>query len=155
MGSDLGTSLAHPLHAFQQIDLVHGAASVMDNYARRNTKRYVRFRREVETMSLMGRRTSTDDKMLFAARLREQRELRGFETREAFAEKIGVQPHTYRQWERGGTEPGIANLVKIQRGLGVSLDYLIAGIVPGYASPPGFPEPDEAPQQQKTKRRTA
>lgn len=106
-------------------------------------------------MAFMGRRTSSEEKMLFARRLREQRELRGFETREAFAEKIGVQPATYRQWERGGAEPGIANLVKIQRGLGVSLDYLIAGIVPGYASPPGFPEPGETPQQQKPKRRTA
>lgn len=106
-------------------------------------------------MFLMGRRTSSDAKMLFATRLREQRELRNFQSAEAFANEIGVQAATYRQWERGGTEPGIANLVKIQRGLGVSLDYLIAGIVPGYGSPPGFPEHNEAPNQQKAKRRTA
>lgn len=105
-------------------------------------------------MNVMGKRSSPTAKELFAQRLREQRIARNIPTGKKAAEKVGVPEATYRQWERGGTEPSIADLVKIQRGLNVSLDYLIAGIVPGYASPPDFPETSPS-KEQKTRRRSA
>lgn len=100
----------------------------------------------------MGKRKASDDTKRFADRLREVREARDFATGEDFAERIDVLPATYRAWERGDNEPGIANLIKIQRGLNVSLDYLIAGVVPGVVTSQEFPAATERPAQRRPKR---
>lgn len=88
----------------------------------------------------MARGTASNVTKAFALRLKATRISCEFETASAFAQVIGVESPAYRQWERGGAEPGIADLAKIQKVTGVSLDFLIAGRVPVVVSPPDFPE---------------
>ena len=63
----------------------------------------------------------------FALRLKAVRKAAGFQHMMTFARELGIEPEAYRRWERGETEPGIANLSKITEITGVSLDFLVAG----------------------------
>ena len=90
----------------------------------------------------MARGTASNATKAFALRLKATRESGGFQHASALARAIGVEAPAYRKWERGEAEPGIADLVKIQRTTGVSLDFLISGIAPVGASPPIFSEVD-------------
>lgn len=77
----------------------------------------------------LRRPTRTQLRAQFAARLRHARE-RKFDSMIEMAGAIGVQPETYRRWERGETEPGIADLTSILRTLDLSADYLVTGDLP-------------------------
>ncbi len=89
----------------------------------------------------MARGGSSNETKAFAFRLAATRESANYETKAEFARAIGVEPPAYRKWERGGAEPGIADLIRIQKITGVSLDFLIAGLIPVATSPPVFSEP--------------
>jgi transcriptional regulator with XRE-family HTH domain len=49
----------------------------------------------------------------FAKRLKKAREDAGIKSAEAFAHELGVEPHTYRKYERSETEPNFEVLTKI------------------------------------------
>jgi len=53
------------------------------------------------------------------------RELRGNESQEAFAKRLGVKQATYSTWERGIKDPASSTIVVIASRLGVSADYLL------------------------------
>lgn len=82
----------------------------------------------------MSRGTASSEFKAFAMRLRAIREACGFEDAASFARALGVEPPAYRKWERGQSGPSIAQLVKIQQVTSCSLDFLIAGTVPGFTN---------------------
>lgn len=57
-------------------------------------------------------------------RLAEIRESRGLNKKEV-AEKIGIKPDTYRNYETGRLEPNLTVLVKLADFYGVTTDYLL------------------------------
>lgn len=66
----------------------------------------------------------------FAERLRVARKAAKYRSARAFSTALGVEPETYRRWERAETEPNIFWLVRLRdllRSTGLSLDFLIAG----------------------------
>ncbi len=72
----------------------------------------------------------TDKKRIrldFARRLKAARITAGYRSMKAFAEALGVEDETYRRWERGETEPGLARLRRISKLTSISLDILISG----------------------------
>ena len=75
----------------------------------------------------MGKPTkSAKERPAWAKRLEAARLLTNMDQK-TFAAALGVQAETYRRWERGETQPGLENLVKIRAVAGISLDMLIAG----------------------------
>ena len=62
---------------------------------------------------------------VFAKELRKARLRAGFRSAQGFAEKIGLEPHTYRKYERGKTHPNFEVLVRICENLGVTPNDLI------------------------------
>ena len=71
--------------------------------------------------------TSRYEKILnvFAKELRKARLRAGFRSAQGFAEKIGIEPHTYRKYERGDTHPNFEVLVRICENLGVTPNDLL------------------------------
>jgi transcriptional regulator with XRE-family HTH domain len=61
----------------------------------------------------------------FGRRLKAAREAAGFDSAELFAFAFGVEPHTYRKWERGGSEPNLATLERLCLILHVTPDDLL------------------------------
>lgn len=61
---------------------------------------------------------------IFAKRLREARE-RKYPSAQSFAAVLGQEPHTYRHWERGDTEPDFESLTRICELLGVTPNDLL------------------------------
>lgn len=61
----------------------------------------------------------------FASRLKDAREKAGFTSAQSFANVLGQEPHTYRHWERGETEPDFENLTRICELLNVSPNDLL------------------------------
>lgn len=55
----------------------------------------------------------------FAKELRKARKAAGFGSAESFAHELGVEPHTYRHWERGESSPPLPMFVRICRLLSV------------------------------------
>ena len=53
------------------------------------------------------------------------RELRGNESQEAFAKRIGTKQTSYSSWERGEKDPSASAIVLIASRLGVSSDWLL------------------------------
>ena len=51
-------------------------------------------------------------------------------TQEAVANVLGVTPDTISNYERGRTEPSLADIVRIARLYGVSVEHLVAGSTP-------------------------
>ena len=49
----------------------------------------------------------------FGRQLKDARKRAGFKSAQAFAETLGEEPHTYRHWERGESEPDFETLTRI------------------------------------------
>lgn len=58
-------------------------------------------------------------------RLMEFRKRAGYRNRDEFAERIGVNRHTYKSWETGTTTMSIEQLVMVADELGCSTDALL------------------------------
>ena len=63
----------------------------------------------------------------FAANLRRQRLAKGL-SQEQLAEKTGLHPSEVSRLERAVRDPRLSTIVKVARGLGVSVAKLVAGI---------------------------
>lgn len=61
----------------------------------------------------------------FSERLKDAREAAGYETGKAFADALGVEPHTYRYWERGEAAPNLTTLTRICQLLDVEPNDLL------------------------------
>jgi transcriptional regulator with XRE-family HTH domain len=61
----------------------------------------------------------------FAQRLKSAREEAGFESAQGFAGVLGLEPHTYRKYERAQSEPTLETLVRICELLNVDANYLL------------------------------
>ena len=61
----------------------------------------------------------------FSKRLREAREKACYRSAAKFAGILGVEPHTYRKYERGESEPNLETLTRICELLDVTPNYLL------------------------------
>ena len=61
----------------------------------------------------------------FAKELCKARLRAGFPSAEGFAKKIGIEPHTYRKYERGESPPSMEVLIRICENLGITPNDLI------------------------------
>ena len=61
----------------------------------------------------------------FALNLRSARAREGYKSAQKFAEKMGIDPHTYRKYERGETEPGFETLTRICAELKITPNELL------------------------------
>lgn len=61
----------------------------------------------------------------FGVTLKTARLEAGFSTATSFAEEMGVEPHTYRKYERGQSEPNFELLVRICNRLKISANDLL------------------------------
>lgn len=61
----------------------------------------------------------------FGKRLRKARLDRGHKSAQKFSAMIGLEPHTYRKYERGESEPNFEILVRICEALDVETSALI------------------------------
>ena len=61
----------------------------------------------------------------FGQRLKLAREQAGHESAQGFAGVLGLEPHTYRKYERGQSEPTLETLVRICELLNVDANYLL------------------------------
>ena len=70
---------------------------------------------------------SHHDKVLerFGQRLRAARVRAGFKTAKQLADRLGLEPGSYRFYERGQAEPNLATLVRICAELSITTDYLL------------------------------
>lgn len=77
--------------------------------------------------------TSRHDRIMktFGNRLKKARIAAGFASAQLFAGVIGVEPHSYRKYERGESEPNFETLVRICEHLKVSTAYLLPVEVDG------------------------
>ena len=64
----------------------------------------------------------------FAQELRNARLRSGYRFAAGFAEAVGLEPHTYRKYERGDTRPPFEALVAICKKLGISPNDLLTGL---------------------------
>ena len=73
-------------------------------------------------------KTAVEMQMAFGERLRACRELRGYKTQKAIAERLGIDPKRYWKWEIGKVSPqSLAELEKLIDLLVVTSDYLQFG----------------------------
>jgi transcriptional regulator with XRE-family HTH domain len=80
---------------------------------------------------------------LFARRLRRARTDAGFRSAQAFANHVGMDPHTYRKYERGECEASYATIILICDNLGL----LTSELLPAEADKKGrspLPRTDDA-----------
>ena len=70
-------------------------------------------------------RFETKVKKAFAERLRSAREAAGYKTMADFADAMGVEPPTYRYWERGQSLPDLPQLTRICQLLDVEPNDLL------------------------------
>ena len=61
----------------------------------------------------------------FAQRLKAAREEAGYDSAQGFAGVLGLEPHTYRKYERAQSEPTLETLVRICELLNVDANYLL------------------------------
>jgi transcriptional regulator with XRE-family HTH domain len=61
----------------------------------------------------------------FGQRLKQARELAGYRSAQRFAGVLGVEPHTYRKYERGDAEPNYDTLTRICELLEVTPNHLL------------------------------
>lgn len=80
----------------------------------------------------------------FAARLRTAREAAGYPSAQRFAGVLGIEPHTYRKYERGKSEPNFETLMRICEMLNVEVGYLLPRSIP-----PGPPRAQRGSDGQK------
>jgi len=64
----------------------------------------------------------------FAERLKAAREKAGYESAQQFAGAIGLEPHTYRKYERGQSEPNFETLARICEVLDVTPNHLLPSL---------------------------
>lgn len=64
---------------------------------------------------------------LFGKRLEMARHDAGYEAAQQFAALIDMEPHTYRKYERGESQPPFEKLIEIAKHLRVTTDYLLTG----------------------------
>ena len=69
----------------------------------------------------------------FAKRLRRARKEGGFASAQKFSASIGLEPHTYRKYERGQSEPNFEILVRICEVLNIQTSELLPIDSPGRA----------------------
>jgi transcriptional regulator with XRE-family HTH domain len=62
---------------------------------------------------------------VFGHRLRSARERAGFKSAQQFANRLGLEPGTYRCYERGQAEPNLVTLVRICAELPITIDHLL------------------------------
>ena len=76
--------------------------------------------------------TSRYDQIMrtFAKRLRKARKDRGFRSAQKFSALVGLEPHTYRKYERGQSEPNFEILVRICEVLEIDTSALIPVDIP-------------------------
>ena len=60
----------------------------------------------------------------FGKSLKAAREAAGHTSAQKFAEMMGIEPATYRYYERGGSEPGFETLLRICAALGITMNDL-------------------------------
>jgi transcriptional regulator with XRE-family HTH domain len=61
----------------------------------------------------------------FGRRLKQARELAGYKSAQQFAHILGIEPHTYRKYERGASEPNYDTLTRICELLEVTPNHLL------------------------------
>ena len=61
----------------------------------------------------------------FSARLRSAREEAGFKSAQQFAGVLGLEPHAYRKYERGQSEPNFETLTRICEILNITPNHLL------------------------------
>ena len=61
----------------------------------------------------------------FGKRLRKARAQAGFRSAQTFAEHLGIEPHTYRHWERGESAPNLKTLVRLCAELSITPNDLL------------------------------
>lgn len=61
---------------------------------------------------------------MFGRVLKQARE-RKYRSAQQFAEKLGIEPHTYRTYERGQAEPNFETLIRICDDLGITTSDLL------------------------------
>lgn len=88
----------------------------------------------------------------FASRLREARKAAGYDSAEAFAEFIGMNPHTYRKYERdpkstNSAEPDFYTLTRLCEHLKVTPNDLL----PEAAAERPFQQPTSGKSSEKPK----
>lgn len=66
----------------------------------------------------------------FSKRLRKARKERGYKSAQQFSSLLGLEPHTYRKYERGQSEPNFEVLVRICEVLQVEPSDLIPVGIP-------------------------
>lgn len=72
-------------------------------------------------------RTSRHNQVMrtFGKRLRAARERAGYASAQQFAGVAGLEPHAYRKYERGASEPRLEVIVRLCELLDVTPDYLL------------------------------
>lgn len=89
--------------------------------------------------TLAAMNTSRYDQIMktFGKRLRKARVEHGFKSAQKFSALIGLEPHTYRKYERGQSEPNFEILVRICEQLEVEPSELIPVEIPKQKRAPG------------------
>ena len=85
----------------------------------------------------VGMQTSRYLKVMsvFGGRLRKAREAAGYSSAQRAAQVLGLEPHTYRKYERGDAECNFELLVRMAELFGVSVAYLLPTSADSHASP--------------------
>lgn len=73
----------------------------------------------------------------FGKRLKQARKAAGHKSAEQFAATVGLEPHTYRKYERGHSEPNFEILMRICETLKVPTSQLLPIEGERLRSPPG------------------
>ena len=61
----------------------------------------------------------------FGKRLKQARKDAGWKSAERFAASMGLEPHTYRKYEAGKSEPNFEILLRICEALNIPTSYLL------------------------------
>ena len=81
----------------------------------------------------------------FGSKLRQARERKGYKSAQSFAGVLGVEPHTYRHWERGEAEPDFEMLTRICELLAITPNELLPlATQGGRAKSTGYTTPSAA-----------
>jgi transcriptional regulator with XRE-family HTH domain len=62
-----------------------------------------------------------------ASRLRRTREALGFKKQKDFAERAGIMPPTYNQWEKAKVYPDLQFAIRLRDEYNISLDWIYLG----------------------------
>ena len=79
----------------------------------------------ISTLAAMTKSRYDQIMRVFGKRLRKAREQAGYSSAQKFSATLGIEPHTYRKYERGQSEPNFEVLVRICELLAVDTNYLL------------------------------